>query len=97
MKKILVVFLILTNFLIASDCKHFWYSAEQSKYQYADEKSYGIGVLRVNYAILENGNTVVYTEMSNTKTYMSNFEDMVYLGCGNYLKTENVYNIEKGL
>lgn len=75
-----------------TDRKHFWYSKEQSKLQYKESDR---SQLRVTYCILDNGEEVVYTVMSDTIFDESKFNDTVYLGTGRYFKTE--YILKKDL
>lgn len=51
-------------------------------------KAFDTSKIRNMYGKLENGNIVQYTEMTNKKEYISNFNDVKYVGCGSYEKTD---------
>lgn len=59
---------------------HFWYSEKQANVlgvRWSEEKQ------RINYAYID-GKTVVYTTCAQTMDHGCAFDDMQYLGQGNY-------------
>lgn len=98
MKKIVLSIIVSGLFLngFADECKHLWFSQKQQNKTYLKDKEgfYDRSKIRIIYGKLENGNIVQYTEMNNEKKYLSNYDDMKYVGCGYYEKTEVLNNLD---
>ncbi|MFX4240246.1 hypothetical protein ACOL3H_07070 [Aliarcobacter butzleri] len=93
MKRITLSIVILGGLLngFADECKHLWFSQKQQNGLYMVDnttKSFDTSKVRNMYGKLENGNIVQYTEMTDKKEYTSNFDDVKYIGCGSYEKTD---------
>ncbi len=93
MKKVALSLVILGGLLngFAAECKHLWFSQKQQDSLYVVDnttKAFDTSKLRNIYGKLENGNIVQYTEMTDKKEYTSNFDDVKYVGCGSYERTD---------
>ena len=98
MKKIVLSIIALGLFLngFAEECKHLWFSQKQQNKTYFKDKDgfFDTSKIRINYGKLENGSIVKYTEMNKEKKYLSNYDDVRYVGCGYYEKTEVLSNLD---
>lgn len=93
MKKVALSLVILGGLFngFANECKHLWFSKKQQDILYVTNnttKAFDTSKVRIIYGKLENGNIVQYTEMTDKKEYASNFDDVKYVGCGSYEKTD---------
>lgn len=93
MKKIALSLVVFGGLLngFADECKHLWFSQKQQDSLYVEDnttKAFDTSKVRIIYGKLENGNIVKYTEMTNKKEYTSSFDDVKYVGCGLYEKTD---------
>lgn len=92
MKEIVFSMMILAGSIngFADECKHLWFSQSQQNNSFVknDFNALDTTKIRVTYGKLENGNIVKYTEITDKKEYRPNPNDVQYIGCGSYERTE---------
>ena len=66
-----------------NDKNHFWFSKKQRTYMVQDCIRKGV-LFKPLYSRI-NGKKLEYTLMNSVKEHCSNWDDMVYLGYGDYL------------
>lgn len=63
-----------------------WYSEKQFQHVYNNEMMFSWEKDKPNEALLENGNIVIYTELTEKDKPTGNFDDYKLLGKGKWLR-----------